>query len=169
MTRNASTYGTTLVLVAGAFLASCTDTGPVSVADDTAPAMSVQDAEFTGDHILSVSKGAFKKVSKAIGKLGGSIVRSHDEVGIIIASGLSDDAVGTLADGFVCILIDADREAALCRHYGVSGFPTIQFTAPDGRMLHRLVGRQTATKLATAMRAASKRYAWLTGSSTTVR
>jgi len=85
------------------------------------------------------------------------------------AAAFTDDAVGTLANGFVCILIDADREPALCRHYGVSGFPTIQFTAPDGRMLHRLVGRQTAAKLATAMRAASKRYAWITGSATTVR
>ena len=85
------------------------------------------------------------------------------------AAAFTDDAVGALADGFVCILIDADREPALCRHYGVSGFPTIQFIAPDGRMLHRLVGRQTAAKLATAMQAASKRYAWLTGSATTVR
>lgn len=85
------------------------------------------------------------------------------------AAAFTDDTVGTLADGFVCILIDADREPALCRHYGISGFPTIQFIAPDGRMLHRLVGRQTAAKLATAMRAASKRYAWLTGSATTVR
>ena len=85
------------------------------------------------------------------------------------ATAFTNDTVGALADGFVCILIDADREPALCRHYGISGFPTIQFIAPDGRMLHRLVGRQTAAKLATGMRAASNRYAWLTGPSTTVR
>jgi len=81
----------------------------------------------------------------------------------------SDDAVSALAEGFVCILVDADREPQLCEHYGVSGFPTVQFIAADGRALHRLVGRQSAAELATGMRAASKRYAWLTGGSTTVR
>lgn len=85
------------------------------------------------------------------------------------AVAFSDDTVGALAEDFVCILIDADHEPGLCGRYGISGFPTIQFVAPDGRMLHRLVGRQTATNLATGMRAASQRYAWLTGSATTVR
>jgi len=85
------------------------------------------------------------------------------------SAAFNDEAVSALADGFVCILIDADREPELCRNQGVSGFPTIQFLSPDGRILHRLVGRQTAAQLAMGMRAASKRYAWLTGSATTVR
>jgi subtilisin family serine protease len=59
--------------------------------------MSVQGADFTGNHILAVSRGQFRTVSRAIGDLGGSIVRSHDDVGIIIATGLSDDAAGALA------------------------------------------------------------------------
>lgn len=80
-----------------------------------------------------------------------------------------DDVVSALADGFVCILVDADREPDICRQYEVSGFPTVQFVAPDGRLLHRLVGCQTASKLATGMRAATSRYAWLTGSATTLR
>ncbi len=98
MTRNTATSRALLVLVAGALLASCSDTGPVSVPNDTAPAMSVQNADFTGDHILAVSKGQFRTVSRAIGSLGGSIVRSHDDAGIIIATGLSDAGVGTLQD-----------------------------------------------------------------------
>jgi thiol:disulfide interchange protein len=80
-----------------------------------------------------------------------------------------DSAVCALAEGFVCILIDADREPHICEFYGVAGFPTVQFIAADGRALHKLVGRQSATELATGMRAASKRFAWLTGGSTTVR
>ncbi len=84
-------------------------------------------------------------------------------------SAFRDAAVHSLAEGFVCILVDADREPQLCEHYGVSGFPTVQFVAADGRALHKLVGRQSAAELATGMRAASKRFAWLTGGSTTVR
>lgn len=86
----------TSLAATAAFLASCTDTGPVGVLDGVAPSMSVQGAQFTGDHILAVSRGEFRTVSSAIGSVGGSIVRSHDDAGIIIASGLSDDAVGTL-------------------------------------------------------------------------
>ncbi len=81
----------------------------------------------------------------------------------------SDDVVGTMADGFVCILVDADREPEFCRRHRVGALPTIQFISPNGRSLHRLVGRQSATTLATGMRAASERYAWLTGSSSTLR
>jgi thiol:disulfide interchange protein len=80
-----------------------------------------------------------------------------------------DAAVSELAEGFICILVDADREPRLCEQYGVSGFPTVQFIAADGRSLHRLVGRQSAAELATGMRAAGRRFAWLTGSSSTVR
>jgi thiol:disulfide interchange protein len=80
-----------------------------------------------------------------------------------------DGEVAALAEGFVCILVDADRYPQLCSQYGVSGFPAVQFIAADGRALHRLTGRQSAMELATGMRAASKRFAWLTGGSSTVR
>ncbi|MCH7717052.1 MAG: S8 family serine peptidase [Gemmatimonadetes bacterium] len=62
------------------------------------PLMSLQAGDDTGYHILAVSNGRFDAVSSTIVTLGGSIVRSHDDAGIIIASGLSDDAVGTLQD-----------------------------------------------------------------------
>lgn len=98
MTRITATPRVPLILLAVAFLASCTDNGPVNLSDDLAPALSVQNAGNTGYHILDVSRGQFRTVSRAIGSLGGSIVRSHDDAGIIIATGLSDDAVGTLQD-----------------------------------------------------------------------
>ena len=127
MTRNTATSRALLVLVAGAFLASCSDTGPVSGPVDITPAMSVQDVDFTGDHILSVSRGQFGRVSSAIVSLGGSIVRSHDEVGIIIASGLSDDAVAALqdTDGVQALVADiaiqGDRIAAIGPLTGARG------------------------------------------------
>ncbi len=77
-----------------------------------------------------------------------------------------EPAIGDLAKGFICIEVDADREKSLCQRYRVSGFPTVQFIAADGRALHRLVGRQSANSLATGMRAASQRFAWLSGNST---
>ena len=74
-----------------------------------------------------------------------------------------DPAVIKLAEAFVCIKVDADQYPGLCRQFEVTGFPTIQFLASDRRELHRLVGRQTAGSLATGMRAASQRFAWLNG------
>ena len=76
-----------------------------------------------------------------------------------------DPTIGELAEGFICIEVDADREKRLCQRYRVAGFPTVQFIAADGRALHRLVGKQSANSLATGMRAASQRFAWLSGAS----
>ena len=74
-----------------------------------------------------------------------------------------DPIIKNLAEEFVCIKVDADRYPSLCQQLEVTGFPTIQFLAADGRTLHRLVGRQSAESLATGMRAASQRFAWLNG------
>ncbi len=73
----------------------------------------------------------------------------------------ADHTIGQLAKNFVCVLVDADREPALCRQYAINGFPTVQFLAPDGRKLHRLVGMQSTPQLATGMQAALERMAWL--------
>lgn len=74
-----------------------------------------------------------------------------------------DPTIGELAKGFICVEIDANRDQQLCQRYRVKGFPTVQFIAADGRALHRLVGKQSAGSLATGMRAASQRFAWLSG------
>ncbi len=73
----------------------------------------------------------------------------------------ADPTIGKLAEQFVCVLVDADREPDVCREYAIEGFPTVQFLAADGRRLHRLVGRQSTPQLATGMQAALERMAWL--------
>ena len=70
-------------------------------------------------------------------------------------------SIGKLAEQFVCVLVDADREPVFCRQYSIRGYPTVQFLAADGRRLHRLVGRQSSSKLAAGMQAALQRLAWL--------
>lgn len=80
-----------------------------------------------------------------------------------------DPTIKSLAEQFVCIKVDAERYSKVCAEFEVTGFPTIQFLAPDGRDLHRLVGRQSAGSLATGMRAATQRFAWLNGNLSAVR
>jgi thiol:disulfide interchange protein len=59
-----------------------------------------------------------------------------------------------LSDSFVCVLVDADREAAVCRQFAVSGYPTIQFLSPRGAALSRVVGKKPAGQVTAAMQAA---------------
>lgn len=73
----------------------------------------------------------------------------------------ADPAIRELAERFVCVLVDADREPEVCRQFAVRGYPTVQFLAADGRQLHSLVGRQSASQLASGMQAALERLAWL--------
>ncbi len=77
------------------------------------------------------------------------------------ATAFQDRSVGKLAKQFVCVLVDADREPAVCQEYAIDGFPTILFLAADGRPLHRLVGRQPTPELISGMQAALQRVAWL--------
>ena len=74
-----------------------------------------------------------------------------------------DPAVAQLAEQFVCILVDADREESVCRRFRVSGYPTIHFVSPVQGALHRVVGRQSPVELAEAMRAALDRVALFDG------
>lgn len=76
----------------------------------------------------------------------------------------SDPAIARLADNFVCVLVDADREPGLCQEFNISGYPTVQFLSADGRKLHRLVGKQSTHGLSVGMQAALERLAWLSDS-----
>ena len=38
--------------------------------------------------------------------------------------------VVSLSEHFVCVLVDADSEPEICRKFGVTGYPTIQFVSP---------------------------------------
>jgi len=80
-----------------------------------------------------------------------------------------DPQVAQMSENFVCVLVDADREKEVCGQFSISGYPTIQFVSSRGRVLNRLVGRQTATELMAGMRAALKRFAWLDDPTTRLR
>jgi thiol:disulfide interchange protein len=72
---------------------------------------------------------------------------------------MADDAfvnpqVVSLSNRFVCVLIDADREADVCRQYRVMAFPTIQFTGVDGLPLNRIEGKRPGHQVMMAMQAA---------------
>lgn len=62
--------------------------------------------------------------------------------------------VVSLADHFVCVLVDADREPQVCRQLNVTGYPTIQFLSPRGAPLARIVGKKPGHQLMMAMQAA---------------
>ena len=66
---------------------------------------------------------------------------------------LADRSVVSLARRFVCVTADADRDAATCKTFGVSGFPTVVVLDALGRERFRATGSSAAGGLATALRA----------------
>lgn len=66
---------------------------------------------------------------------------------------LADRSVVALARRFVCVTADADRDAATCKAFGVSGFPTVVVLDAGGRERFRATGSSAAGGLATALRA----------------
>jgi len=51
----------------------------------------------------------------------------------------------------VCVMLDADRDAATCRRFGVTVFPTVVVCGPDGRERFRTSGPAAADAVATAI------------------
>jgi protein disulfide-isomerase len=66
----------------------------------------------------------------------------------------NDGQVAALSRQFTCILVDADREPAVCQEFRIRGYPAIQFLTPQGVPLNRLVGKQSAADLVLQMQAA---------------
>lgn len=52
----------------------------------------------------------------------------------------SDPKVRAVAEKFVCVKIDAEKESALTSKYGVQGFPTIIFLSKDGNVISKITG-----------------------------
>jgi len=52
----------------------------------------------------------------------------------------SDPKVSSLSGKFVCVKINAEKDASLAAKYGVSGYPTILFLDGDGKVLSRIPG-----------------------------
>lgn len=65
-----------------------------------------------------------------------------------------DGQVVTLADRFVCVMIDADVEGDVCRHFRVRQYPTLQFVSHEGAALHRMVGKRPSQEVVAGMHAA---------------
>jgi uncharacterized protein YyaL (SSP411 family) len=66
-----------------------------------------------------------------------------------------------LSEQFVCVLIDADAQAALCRQFQVTGYPTIQFVSPRGEPIGRIVGKKPGYQVMIGMQAALQQVARL--------
>jgi thiol:disulfide interchange protein len=66
----------------------------------------------------------------------------------------SNPQVVTLAQQFVCVLVDADAEPEVCRQFRVQAFPTVQFMSPRGVPLNRVVGKKPGHQLMISMQAA---------------
>ena len=56
-----------------------------------------------------------------------------------------------LARGFVCVAVDADRDAGTCAAFDVHGFPTLIVLDLDGRERFRATGGQAARGLVAAL------------------
>ncbi|NBW88175.1 MAG: hypothetical protein EBR23_15435, partial [Planctomycetia bacterium] len=63
----------------------------------------------------------------------------------------ADPSIVALSRRFVCVTVDADRDVATCREFGVEAFPTVLLVEADGSERHRAVGAAAADSLATAM------------------
>jgi len=70
------------------------------------------------------------------------------------AEAFNDAQVAALSRQFTCILVDADKEPAVCEEFRIRGYPAIQFLTPQGVPLNRMVGKQSAAELTLQMQAA---------------
>jgi thiol:disulfide interchange protein len=71
----------------------------------------------------------------------------------------SNPQVQSLSNHFVCVLVDADSEPALCEQFQITAFPTTQFMSSRGVPLERLVGKKAGHQLMIAMQAALQNVA----------
>lgn len=77
--------------------------------------------------------------------------------GGLLTAMVADDRLAALNGRFVCVSIDADREAATCRSFGVSGFPTVILLDADRREQFRATGAAARLGLAAAVESAVRR------------
>ena len=69
-----------------------------------------------------------------------------------------DRSVRALSEGFICVKVNAENDKDSTSKYGVIGYPTIIFFAPDGTVIKRSVGYVDAAGLAGAMKDVSDKY-----------
>lgn len=71
--------------------------------------------------------------------------------GEIARGPLADPAVVARSRRLVCVTVDADRDAATCRAFGVTAFPTVMVIDADGQVRHRATGAEAAVDLAATL------------------
>lgn len=64
----------------------------------------------------------------------------------------TDSAVKKLAEEFICVKLDGDKERDLVRKYNISGYPTIIFLNPDGTVVKQVVGYEGPADFAKTMK-----------------
>lgn len=74
--------------------------------------------------------------------------------GDLVESVLADQRMASAAGRVVCVSIDADREPAICRSFGVQTFPTVLVLDSERRERFRATGAAARRGLAAAIDAA---------------
>lgn len=64
---------------------------------------------------------------------------------------LADPVLVARSRRFVCVTIDADRDAATCRDFGVTAFPTVVVIDAEGQERYRATGAEAAVDLAATL------------------
>jgi hypothetical protein len=68
-----------------------------------------------------------------------------------VTAAVADPRVVDLARRFVCVAVDADRDAATCREFEVTAFPTVILLDCAREERFRATGSSAAAGLASAM------------------
>jgi hypothetical protein len=71
--------------------------------------------------------------------------------GDLVEAVLADARLATAGGRFICASIDADRDAAVCRSFGVAAFPTVIVLDADRREQFRASGAAARQGLASAL------------------
>ena len=71
--------------------------------------------------------------------------------GELLQATVADPRIVALSRRFVCIAVDADRDAATCRSFEIRAFPAVVLVDAEGRERFRATGSSAAADLAAAM------------------
>lgn len=104
-----------IAVASTALLVACgtEPTTPTDAPSDTPlPLLAVADAQGTANHMIAMPEGQrpSEELLAAIEATGGTVLHTHDDIGVIMATGLSDDAVAELAARGDVEAIDEDVE-----------------------------------------------------------
>ncbi len=72
--------------------------------------------------------------------------------GELAQGALTERQTVDLSRRFVCVIVDADRDEATCRRFGIGGFPTVVLIDASGEERFRATGSAAAGGLTAAMR-----------------